>query len=83
MNKLLAERWAANIMEIDVFQGQVRALQDKILEAVEVFFASQDSPFIAQDFMDQTSIDLEQLAREAHFFGAGIFPDVEKLSIAA
>lgn len=70
-------------MELADFQDQVRTLQDVVVNTIETFFASRGLPFNRLEFTNQVSVDLDQLAREAHFFGADLFPDMESLSIAA
>ena len=64
-------------MTVDEFGECVGQLRGAIVQAMELFFSKRGMAFEAGEFLKETSIDLDQLAVEAHFYGVGVFPDVE------
>lgn len=57
-----------------VFETSVTQLSVQILQVIETFFQSQEIVFDRSRLLEQTSCDPEYLAREAHFFGAEVYP---------
>jgi hypothetical protein len=56
------------------FNQRVGDLELEILRAIGAWFASHGERFDPVEFTSQTSIDFDQLAREAHIYGADVMP---------
>lgn len=59
------------------FEASVRRLQSAVLEAIAAHFKGE--PYDQEAMLKETSIDFRQLALEAHFYGADVFPNLPDL----
>ncbi len=58
-----------------VFEESVSDLTQQLSNTLEVFMRERSLPFDRLRFEEQTSVDIADLAREAHFYGSDVFPD--------
>lgn len=63
------------------FNEEVDALTEAVLVAMEEHFKIKGLHFERANFVRETSADLDQISREAYFFGAETFPDIERSAV--
>jgi len=56
------------------FVQHAGAIRGAIISAIEVYMARNGLPFSKEDFVNQKETDLEQVGKEALFYGASIVP---------
>lgn len=64
-------------MNQEAFVAQADELKERVLSTIRDFFKERGVDFSLEGLIDHTSIDFEQLSREAHFYGADLYPVVE------
>jgi hypothetical protein len=70
-------------MESGVFAEQVEALQQGLLRTIQLFFTTRGERFDEQEFTEGSGFDLHEVALQAHFHGARIFPSLEPAMLEA
>jgi hypothetical protein len=58
-----------------VFEASVTDLSTHIKQAVAGFFEERGLAFDLELLTEQASTDISYMAREAHFFGADLYPE--------
>lgn len=61
-------------MDAQQFQGHVDNIEATILEAIEGYMQRHKLPWRRKDFLEQTTVNLEDMAHETLFYGAETFP---------
>lgn len=64
-------------MDLKAFHTAVADLDEEVLQVVQTHFEKRGLRFNSDAYLAQRSIDSEELAKEAYFYGAELFPEVD------
>lgn len=62
-------------MEASRFYAHAQNLSQEITTAIEKYCAGNNIPWDRRSFEAEARVDLDQVGRDALFYGADIFPD--------
>lgn len=63
-------------MPMLTFEALVNGLRGDILANIKIYLAAKGISFCGSNFLDETSFNVEDLAKEALFYGAATFPEI-------